>query len=345
MEMFRKTYLLTGILMLSLTACIQQEKTYFEDSGSIFNTAYRIKYQAPRIMTEKIDEELSKFNLSLNPFNTNSIIARVNRNEDVEVDEWFKAVFNKAQEVSAKTEGKFDITCSPLINAWGFGFSKMDEVTPEIIDSLKQFVGYKKIRLSGNKVIKDDKRITLNCSALAKGYACDVLAKMLEREGVTNYMIDIGGEIVQQGVNQNNECWRVGIRKPEIKTIGSPVTIEEVIQLCKKGSVATSGDYQNFYVKDGKKYAHTIDPISGYPAEQNILSTTIVAEDCMTADAYATAFTAMGLEEAIRIADSVQEIEYFFIYTDEDGNYKFKYSEGIVQYLPNRKALAILENP
>jgi thiamine biosynthesis lipoprotein len=342
--MLKRISFLVGLWVILLSACAPADP-YFQDNGIVFNTSYQIKYQAPKNLTEKIDAKLQQFNLSLNPFNPNSIISKVNRNEPVEVDEWFTTVFNKAQEVSRNTDGMFDITAAPLINIWGFGFEKMDEITPEAIDSLKQFVGYQKIRLEGNKVVKDDDRLTLNASALAKGFACDVIAQLLEEEGVTNYMVEIGGEVTLSGVNPNGECWRVGIRKPELEDTNRTVTIEEVVQLCKKGGIATSGDYQNFYVKDGKKYAHTINPATGYPAEQNILSSTIVADDCITADAYATAFTAMGLEEAVRVADSIEGLEYFFIYTENSETYKFKYSKGIIQYLPERQALAILENP
>jgi len=324
-------------------SCSNQE-SYFVESGTVFHTQYQIKYQVSKPLTEKIDAELQAFNLSLNPFNPNSIIAKVNRNEPVEVDEWFTTVFNTSMDVSEKTDGMFDITCAPLVNAWGFGFKKMDEVTPEMIDSLKQFVGYRKVRLEGKTVVKDDPRLILNCSAIAKGYACDVIASLLERNGVRNYMVEIGGEVTLKGINDKGSPWRVGIRKPEEVTVGGVVMIEEVVQLDHKGGVATSGDYQNFYVKDGRKFAHTINPKTGYPAEQNILSSTVVADNCMTADAYATAFNAMGVEEACRIADSISGMEYFFIYTDHAGDYKIRYSEGMVKYMPNRKTLSILEN-
>lgn len=294
--MYKKIILAAGLWILMFTACTKQ-KQYFEESGSVFHTIYHIKYEGSEILTEKIDAEFQKFNLSLNPFNPNSIISKVNRNEAVEADDWFIEVFNKAKEVSDHSEGIFDITCAPLVNLWGFGFSKMDSVTPQMIDSIKQFVGYQKVRLDGRKVVKDDSRILLNCSAIAKGYASDIIARLLEREGIENYMVEIGGEVTMKGVNQNGKCWRIGINKPEDDSTGVKNDIEEVVQLCKKGGVATSGNYRNYYIKDGKKYAHTIDPRTGYPSEQSILSATIVAEDCITADAYATAFMAMGLEK------------------------------------------------
>lgn len=339
--MYKKIILAAGLWILMFTACTKQ-KQYFEESGSVFHTIYHIKYEGSEILTEKIDAEFQKFNLSLNPFNPNSIISKVNRNEAVEADDWFIEVFNKAKEVSDHSEGIFDITCAPLVNLWGFGFSKMDSVTPQMIDSIKQFVGYQKVRLDGRKVVKDDSRILLNCSAIAKGYASDIIARLLEREGIENYMVEIGGEVTMKGVNQNGKCWRIGINKPEDDSTGIKNDIEEVVQLCKKGGVATSGNYRNYYIKDGKKYAHTIDPRTGYPSEQSILSATIVAEDCITADAYATAFMAMGLEKAREAAKNIPGIEYYVIYSDENGKHQIEYSDGMLQYLPNRKIEAML---
>lgn len=339
--MYKKIYLVASLWILIFTACTKQ-KQYFEESGSVFHTIYHIKYEGSELLTEKIDAELQKFNLSLNPFNPNSIISKVNQNEPIEADDWFIEVFNKAKEVSDHSEGVFDITCAPLVNLWGFGFSKMDSVTPQMIDSIKQFVGYQKVRLDGRKVIKDDPRILLNCSAIAKGYASDVIARLLEREGVENYMVEIGGEVTMKGVNPNGKCWRIGINKPEDDSTGIKNDVGEVVELCKKGGVATSGNYRNYYIKDGKKYAHTIDPRTGYPSEQSILSATIVADDCITADAYATAFMAMGLEKAREAAKNIPGIEYYVIYTDENGKHQIEYSTGMLQYLPNRKIEALL---
>lgn len=339
--MYKKIGFLASLWILVFTACTNQ-KQYFEESGSVFHTLYHIKYEAPELLTEKIDAEFQKFNLSLNPFNPNSIISKVNRNEPVEADDWFIEVFNKATEVSNHSEGLFDITCAPLVNLWGFGFSKMDSVTPQMIDSIKQLVGYRKVKLDGRKVVKEDPRILLNCSAIAKGYASDIIARLLEREGVKNYMVEIGGEVTMKGVNQNGNCWRIGINKPEDDSTGTRNEIDEVVQLCRQGGVATSGNYRNYYVKDGKKYAHTIDPRTGYPSEQNILSATIVADDCITADAYATAFMAMGLEKARQAAKNIPGIEYYVIYSDEKGKHQIEYSKGMLQYLPNRQSEAIL---
>jgi thiamine biosynthesis lipoprotein len=324
---------LTGAFLC--VSCISQRGLYYEERGSVFHTLYCIKYQSPEILTAKIDAGLQAFNLSMNPFNPNSIISKVNRNEDVEVDDMFVTVFNKAMEVSENSGGVFDVTVAPLINLWGFGFERGDSVSQQNIDSIKAFVGYRKVRLDGRKVIKDDPRVRLNFSAIAKGYASDVIAALLEREGVENYMVEIGGEVVAKGINPNGNCWHIGITKPEDDAPGIQDEYAATFALCNKSGFATSGNYRNFYIKDGKKYAHTIDPRTGYPSEQSILSATIIAADCMTADAYATAFMAMGVEPAIAMAEKIPEIKYYIIYPDDTtGGYAVKFSEGINAMLP-----------
>jgi thiamine biosynthesis lipoprotein len=292
------------------------------------------QHKSPKQLTEKIDAELQAFNLSMNPFNPKSIIAKVNRNEDAEADDWFITVFNKAMEVSEKSGGAFDITTAPLINLWGFGFENSDNISQEKIDSIRSFVGYKKVRLDNKRVIKDDPRIKLNFSAIAKGFASDVIAALLEREGILNYMVEIGGEVTAKGKNPNGLCWQIGIAKPEDDNSGIKNETYKIAQLCGKRGFATSGNYRNYYIRDGKKYAHTIDPQTGYPSEQTILSATIIAPDCMTADAYATAFMVMNIEAACKMAEKIPEIEYYLIYAgDTTGTYKIKYSDGMKSML------------
>ena len=146
---------------------------------------------------------------------------------------------------------------------------------------MKEFVGYEKVNIVGKRVVKKDSRLMLNCSAIAKGFASDVIARLLERNEVENYMVEIGGEVTMKGINEKGECWRIGINLPEDDTTGMDNEICQIVSLCKKGGIATSGNYRNFYIKDGKKFAHTINPKTGYPAESDILSATIVAPDCM----------------------------------------------------------------
>ncbi|MDR1723084.1 MAG: FAD:protein FMN transferase [Tannerella sp.] len=325
--------ILIGIVMLS--SC-NETAQYYEESGSVFHTLYHIKYQAPEPLTEKIDAELQAFNLTFNPFNPNSMISKVNRNEDVELNDRFINVFEKAMEVSENSGGAFDVTVSPLINLWGFGFGKAEEVTQDKIDSIMTFVGYRKIRIENRRIIKDDRRIELNFSAIAKGFASDVIAGLLEREMVENYMVEIGGEVVAKGKNPRGECWNIGINKPENDSTGFANQIERIISLCGRKGLATSGNYRNYYIKDGKKYAHTIDPKTGYPSENTILSATIVAPDCMTADAYATAFMSLGREAALEMANKLPDVEYLIITAKEEtGGYEIEYSQGLRRMLKN----------
>lgn len=317
-----------------VTACGGGKGTYYEEEGSIFHTVYHIKYRTNKgPLTDKIAAELQAFDASLNPFNKESILARVNRNEPVEVDDWFVTVFNRAMDVAERSGGVFDVTAAPLINLWGFGYEQKDSVSPAVIDSMLQFVGYRKVRLEGRRVVKDDPRLQLSFSAIAKGYACDVVAALLEREGVEDYMVEIGGEVASRGMNARGECWRIGINKPEDDTTGVKNDMQEVVELCGRRGMATSGNYRNFHMRDGKKVAHTIDPRTGYPSQQNILSATIVAPDCMTADAYATAFMAMGLDAACRMAESVPEIAYYVIYADTSGVHRVKMSPTIQEMI------------
>jgi len=318
---------------LLFSSC-KKENAYYKTTGEVFKTRFHIQYKFNRILDKEIQDCFDKFNLSLNPFNKESIIYKVNNNEPVEVDDWFISVFNKAMEVAEISGGTYDITCAPLVNLWGFGFQKVDEGVDlqHTIDSLKQFVGYQKVHLEGRKVIKDDPRLELDCASIAKGYACDVIAQLLESYGITDYIVEIGGEIHAKGKNAYGRCWRVEITKPIDDESGQVNERMEIAELCDK-SLATSGNYRNYYVKDGKKYAHTINPLTGYPAESNILSASVICRDCMTADAFATVFMTKGLDEAVAIGDRIPDLDYLFIYTDDRGNLLEKKSVNLNKYI------------
>ncbi len=181
------------------------------------------------------------------------------------------------------------------------------------------------------QITKTDPRVTVNMSAIAKGYACDVIGFLLERYEVENYMVEIGGEITARGVNEKGECWRIGVDKPIDDALGMQHELQTILSLCDK-SMATSGNYRNYYVKDGKKYAHTIDPQTGYPSQQDILGATVIADDCMTADAYATAFMAMGMKQSIEVAKELPGVHYYFIYENPDSTFGIEYSDGFEQF-------------
>lgn len=328
------TLLLGAVLMLSCTSKKDSAEalTYISNSGEIFYTSYHIKYEYSKSLEKEILDELERFELSLNPFRENTIITKINENITVEPDSMFLDVFNKSIEVSKNTGGKFDITASPLIDAWGFGFKNIDNVTPEIIDSLLQFVGYEKIFVNKEGLIeKTDSRVQINTSAISKGYSCDLVAHLFDTLGIENYMVEIGGEVVAKGVNDKGVCWRIGVDKPVNDSTGMLHDLQTIVSLCNK-SLATSGNYRNYYVKDDKKYAHTIDPQTGYPSEQDLLSVTIIADDCMTADAYATAFMAMGRDKAKEVAQNISGLEYYLFYAMDNEEVGIEYSEGFEQF-------------
>ncbi len=326
-------FILFTILLISCKSSSKEaELTYYQESGEIFHTTFHIKYEYDRSVSEEIMEALQRFDDSLNPFKENSIIGKVNNNVPVKLDSMFLKVFNKSMEVARITDGKFDITASPFINAWGFGFKDMDNVTKEKIDSMKPFVGYNKIRIEDGVVVKDDPRVQINTSGISKGYSCDIVAYLLQELGIKNYMVEIGGEITMKGINEKGNCWRIGIDKPTDDSTAMQRELQIILSICDK-AVATSGNYRNYYMKDGVKYSHTIDPQTGYPSEQNILGATIIADDCITADAYATAFMAMGVEKSVEVAHTIPGLHYYFIYVKPDGKVDSMFSDEFDQFL------------
>lgn len=308
-------------LILGTVFIVRQQRVtpYQHDSGLIFGTVYNITYQCDHSLKSEIEAELHKVDNSLSPFNDNSIITKINRNENVEVDKMFTDVFTLAMQVSKETDGAFDITVAPLVNLWGFGFKNGTTPTKETVDSLRRFVGYNKVRMVGRRVVKQDKRIMLDCSAIAKGYGSDVVAAFLRSRGIDNYMVEIGGEIVTRGVNDKRLPWRIGVTKPTDDSLSVNKELQTVLNITDK-AMATSGNYRNFYYKNGRKYAHTIDPKTGYPVQHSLLSATVIADNCATADAYATSFMVLGIEQAKVILEHHPELMAYFIYSDGKGN-------------------------
>ena len=298
----------------------QQSVPYQHNTGLVFGTSYSLKYQCDSDLVKGIEQELKKVDNSLSPFNEKSIITAVNNNKDVELNEMFLSVFKKAMEISENTGGAFDITVAPLVNAWGFGFKSGSDPGKAQIDSLLNIVGYKKVTLEAGKVVKQDPRIMLDCSAIAKGFGTDVIANYLRSRGVKNFMVEIGGEIVTSGINEERLPWKIGVTKPSDDPLSDKGSELMTILNVTDKAMATSGNYRNFYYKGGKKYAHTIDPQTGYPVQHSLLSATVIADDCATADAYATSFMVMGFEKARKFLEKHTELMVYFIYSDEKGN-------------------------
>lgn len=340
MKQNRKKQLLWQIpfLLLLLVGTViivsrQQSKPYQHNSGLIFGTVYNITYQSYDDLNSEILAELNKVDQSLSTFKPNSIISQVNQNKPVETDEMFNEVFNLAEEISKETGGAFDITVAPMVNMWGFGFKHNTTPTPQAIDSVRRIVGFEKVKLQGNKVVKLNKNTMLDCSAIAKGYGSDVVARFLRAKGIENFMVEIGGEIVTQGINEQRLPWRIGVTKPTDDSLSTNGELQTVINVTNM-AMATSGNYRNFYYKNGKKYAHTIDPKTGYPVQHNILSATVLAKECAVADAYATAFMVTGLKGATQILHKHPELMAYFIYADEKGRNRVWYSPSLKDKLP-----------
>ena len=303
----------------------QQNTPYQRDEGFIFGTIYHITYQSDVNYQKEIEAELQKVDNSLSPFNKTSIISRINRNEDVKVDNMFAEVFQLAEKISKETDGAFDITVAPMVNAWGFGFKTGNPPTKQTVDSLRAIVGFQKVTLEEEHVKKQNPHIMLDCSAIAKGYGSDIVARFLKKKGIQNFMVEIGGEIVVNGNSDKQVPWRVGINKPTDDSLNTSQELQDVINVTDI-AMATSGNYRNFYYKNGKKYAHTIDPKTGYPVQHNILSATVLAKNCATADAYATSFMVMGLDGARKVLEKHPELDAYLIYSDEKGNNRIWYS-------------------
>ena len=320
----------------------EHSKTYRHAEGSIFGTIYHITYEADRDLQPDMVEALMRVDNSLSMFNDSSVISRINLGEDVNLSKqrMFVEVFQLAQTISKETNGAFDITVAPLVNAWGFGFKNDTKPSPAAIDSLRQFIGYQNVNIVNHQVQKTDPRTMLDCSAIAKGYGTDVVARLLRNKDVSNFMIEIGGEVVVAGKNDRGGPWRIGVTKPTEDPENQNNELQAVLYLPYHNStstskhtlsaLATSGNYRNFYYKDGKRYAHTIDPRTGYPVQHNILSATVIAPNCATADAYATSFMVLGLDSAKQVLAHHPELLAYLIYTDEKGQYATWQSEQLL---------------
>ena len=307
---------------------VWQAKETQRNEGTVFGTFYHITYESENDLKTDIDVTLQAVDRSLSPFNPQSVITAINNNTCMEVDPMMKEVFLLAKEVSKETRGAFDITVAPLVNLWGFGFKTGMDVSDEKVDSLLAYVGIDNVELVDNTIRKVHPETMLDCSAIAKGYGVDAVGMYLERQGIKNYMVEIGGEVRVRGTNPQGELWHIGINRPTDDPTNTNNEVEQVLQVTQL-AMATSGNYRNFYEKDGKKYAHTIDPRTGYPVQHSILSSTVLAQDCATADAYATAFMVLGMEASQLVLAKHPELMVFFIYSDAEGKMKTWMTEGM----------------
>lgn len=309
------------LALLTLNSYTQEEPVRI--SGFAQGTTYHITYfdQKNRDFKPEIEELLNDFNKSVSLYDTSSIITKVNNNDgNVIIDEYFKVCFNKSMEVSKATDGAFDVTVGPLVDGWGFSFKKKERMDSAEVDSILKFTGYQLVEMTGGKVIKKDKRVELDFNALAQGYSVDLVSRLLDSENISSYIVEIGGEVYAKGKKPNGDYWKVGIEKPVDNREGSNPLI--AVAKIENKALNTSGNYRKFYIENGIRYSHEISPKTGYPAYNNVLSATVLANDCISADAYATAFMVMGLEKSIQFLSKHHELSAYLIYSDEKGNYQ-----------------------
>lgn len=311
------------LIVGSVIIISENKPTYRTQQGKIFGTLYTITYEHNADLQPQIVSAMQAVDNSLSPFNKKSIITHINNNDDVCVDELFTDVFLTAKQIYEDSHGAFDPTVAPLVNAWGFGFKKGTEISTSTIDSLRELVGFDHIHLNEGHIEKSDPSIMLDFSAIAKGYGSDCVARVLDSCGVKNYMVEIGGEVVVKGHNKKGNPWGIGITKPTDDSLSVNQELQTVLRI-SDCAIATSGNYRNFYYKDGIKYAHTIDPRTGYPVQHSLLSATVIADNCMRADALATAFMVLGVDSAMAYCERHPEIEGYFIVASDSGRYEIK---------------------
>lgn len=331
------------LVVLISIACIlagcSSSGDYIRFQGHALGTTYAITYKTPEeahpefssMVTRVTGQCLDRINHSFSIYNNHSLITQLNHNLTRQTDSLFSIVFKRSQEISFQTDGAFDVSAAPFFDFWGFGSEKRDSLKKWDPGEIKSYTGMDKFYMEDTLLYKKDPRSRLNMNAIAKGFASDLVAEGLSRLGITDMLVEIGGEIVCKGVNPDGKPWKIGIDSPKEGNVHPGESIEVVIGLTDK-ALATSGNYRNFYIENGKKYAHTIDPRTGMPVLHNLLSATVIADDCMSADAYATAFMVMGLESSKSFLESHPGLGAFLIY-DENGVFKTYATNNILMNL------------
>ena len=316
--------------LVVLASCTKQPKKIVLQ-GLAQGSYYAVTYfdEQNRNFQREIDSIFRAVDMSVNLWVDSSVICKVNRNEEVALDSIFIDNFNIAQEAARLSDGYFDPTISPIVAAWGFSNKTGDSITPQLIDSLKQLVDYRKIRIESGKVVKENPAITLDFNAIAQGYTTDLIAQFLESRGIKNYLVDTGGEIMARGEKPDGNPWIVGIEKPA-ENWDSDRILQTCIALRDKGLV-TSGSTRKYVERNGKRYSHCIDPKTGYPVEHNVLSVTILAKNSVWADALASICMVMGMERSLPLIQSMDGVEAYYIFANEQNALETFATEGFAE--------------
>jgi len=304
---------------------------YRKIAGMTQGTTYHITYEdkANQDLTSPVDSILKIFDLTFSAYIPNSIVSRINRNDStVLLNNMFIELFNKALQINEDTHGALDLTVGPLVNAWGFGPEKRVRLDSATIDSLLHYVGMQKVRIEGRKLIKDLPGIKIDVNSIAQGYSVDIIYRYFEQLGFKNFMVEIGGEVRTKGKNPKGETWRIGVDKPTEEASQPGQNLQTVI-LLDNMAVTTSGNFRKYFIENGRKYSHIIDPHTGYPYKNNLLSVTVIAKDALTADGYDTPLMVLGVEGAMEVLNRHPELAAYMIYSDENGQYQVKFTKGI----------------
>lgn len=306
-----------------------------EAQGTYFSITYYDKQD--RDFTQEIDSILRAFDMSVSLWEDQSLISRINRNEDIEVDSIILELLKISDNVTRNSKGAFDVTVGKLVETWGFHRKKGLMPDSAKVKELLSHIGFDKIKIENKHIIKLDSAIHIDFNAIAQGYSTDIIAKFLASQGIESYLVDVGGEIAGKGTKPDGSFWMVGIEKPA-ENASDGRDIQLIIPL-KEKSIATSGSYRKYREQDGHRYSHTIDPSTGYPVTHNLLSVSVIADDAATADAYATAFMVMGIQKATRMLDSYKKLEAYFIYSGSEGSTKTFATPGMERLIAEGKAL------
>lgn len=323
-----------AFLIIGTVVIVGRQKSvpYQHDEGRIFGTTYHITYQSDDNLKKEIEETLKAVDQEFSMFNPQSTVALINEGKRPTLSDDFLEVYQLAQQVNEESDGAFDITVAPLVNAWGFGFKNQQMPNNHQIDSLRRLVGMEHVSLAGAKgsqyVRFQRPRMMLDFSAIAKGYGTDRVARLLMSHDVANFMVEIGGEVYAKGNSEKRLPWRIGVSKPVDDPDNDAQELETVLNVTNQ-TMATSGNYRNFYYKGGRKYAHTIDPKTGRPVQHSLLSATVLAPTCAEADAYATSFMVMGLDKARQVLERKKQLKAYFIYQNAQGELSVWKSEGL----------------
>lgn len=316
------------VSLLLAAGCSRSASTYRTIDGFAQGGTFHLVYQEPTDagrynLPDSLQKWFHMIDKSLSGYDTTSLVSMINRGENPPLDSLFIRCFNLSREVWENTSGAFDISAAPLFDVWGFGFSKGVDTPQEKIDSLMQFVGMDKLEIvydstaKASYLIKADPRMKVNFNAIAQGYTCDFICGELEKCGITDYLLEVGGEIMCKGKNAKGKDWSIGIDKPIDGNFIPGESVEAVIEVSGKGLV-TSGNYRKYYIRDGKKYSHTIDARTGHPVSHNLLSATVMAPTAAMADAYATYLMVIGLDAAKEFIGASENMEALLVYGDQE---------------------------